>query len=218
MKIIKSFRKTLSLKMDETGKLIVKAPFFANKKTIEDFINKNSWWIEERKNNILKRFKEFKEWEKFYFFWEEYELKFDEENENIYFDGMNFYLHKKYKNKVKEKFIVFYKFEARKYIEKKAVEIAETNELKFVALKITSAKTRWGSCTSKQNLNFTFRLIRAPIKIIDYVIIHELAHLKEMNHSRKFWNLVDSISKSLYPWDYRNYKKWLNENWDKIMY
>jgi predicted metal-dependent hydrolase len=218
MKIIKSFRKTLSMKMDETGKLIVKVPYFVNKKTIEDFINKNKSWIEEKKQNVLERFREFKEWEKFFFFWEEYGLIFDEENNNIYFDGLNFYLHKKHKNIVKEKLIIFYKLEAKKHIEKRAIEIAQINNLKFNTLKITSAKTRWGSCTSKQNVNFSYRLILAPMKTIDYVIIHELAHLKEMNHSKKFWLLVDNMSKSLYPWDYKNYKKWLGENWNKLMY
>jgi predicted metal-dependent hydrolase len=61
MKIIKSFRKTLSMKMDETGKLIVKVPYFVNKKNIEDFINKNKSWIEEKKQNVLEGFREFKE-------------------------------------------------------------------------------------------------------------------------------------------------------------
>jgi predicted metal-dependent hydrolase len=126
-------------------------------------------------------------------------LIFDEENNNIYFDGLNFYLHKKHKNIVKEKLIIFYKLEAKKHIEKRAIEIAQINNLKFNTLKITSAKTRWGSCTSKQNVNFSYRLILAPMKTIDYVIIHELAHLKEMNHSKKFWLLVDNMSKSLYP-------------------
>lgn len=218
MKIIKSFRKTLSMKIDETGKLIVKVPLFANKKTVEDFINRNKAWIEEKKQNVLQRLKEFKEWEKFFFFGEEYELKFDEENEKIYFDGLNFYLHKKHKNIVKQKLIIFYKLEAKKYINKRTKEIAEMNNLKFNSLKITSAKTRWGSCTSKQNVNFSYRIIWAPIKTIDYVIIHELAHLKEMNHSKNFWHLVDTISKSLYPWDYKNYKKWLGDNWNKLMY
>jgi predicted metal-dependent hydrolase len=88
--------------------------------------------------------------------------------------------------------------EAKKYISKRTKEIAEISNLKFNILKITSAKTRWGSCTSKQNVNFSYRIILAPIKTIDYVIIHELAHLKEMNHSKKFWFLVDTISKSLY--------------------
>lgn len=218
MKIIKSFRKTLSMKMDETGKLIVKVPYFVNKKTIEDFISKNKSWIEEKKQNVLERFREFKEWEKFFFFWEEYGLVFDEENNNIYFDGLNFYLHKKHKDKVKEKLVNFYKIEAKKYIEKRAKEIAEISNLRFNTLKITSAKTRWGSCTSKQNVNFSYRLIWAPMKTIDYVIIHELAHLKEMNHSKKFWLLVEDMSKSLYPGDFKNNKKWLSENWNKLMY
>ncbi|MFK7779682.1 MAG: SprT family zinc-dependent metalloprotease [Candidatus Gracilibacteria bacterium] len=206
------------MKIDETGKLIIKAPYFVNKKTINDFVDKNASWVEERKNNLLKRLKNYKEGEKFYFFGDEYELKFDDVNENIYFDGRNFHLHKKNKKIVKEKLIIFYKLEARKYIEKKVLEIAEKNKLKFDTLKITSAKTRWGSCTSKQNVNFTFRLIQAPIKTIDYVIIHELAHLKEMNHSKKFWDLVDTMSKKLYPGDYKIHKKWLNDNGDKLMY
>ncbi len=218
MKIIKSFRKTLSMKMDETGKLIVKAPFFVNKKTIDEFIDKNAKWIETRKNSILMRYKEFKEWEKFYYFWEEYELKFDEENNNMYFDGMNFYLHKKHKAKVREKLVALYKLEAKKYITKKAKEIADKNNLKYKVLKITSAKTRWWSCSSTKNMNFSFRLIQAPIKTIDYVIMHELAHLKVMNHSKKFWDLVDTISKNMYPWDYKNHKKWLNEHWEKLIY
>jgi len=204
--------------MDETGKLIVKAPFFVNKKTIDDFVNKNTAWIEKRKNSILMRYKEFKQWEKFYYFWEEYELKFDEENEKMYFDWMNFYINKKHKNIVKEKLIDFYKKEAKKYIWEKAKEIATKNNLKFKALKITSAKTRWGSCSSTKNMNFSFRLIQAPIKTIDYVIMHELAHLKVMNHSKKFWDFVDTISKSMYSWDYKNHKKWLNDHWEKLIY
>lgn len=204
--------------MDETWKLIVKAPFFVNKKTIDEFIDKNARWIEKRKNSILMRYKDFKEWEKFYYFWEEYELKFDEENEKMYFDGMNFFIHKKHKDKVKEKLIAFYKLEAKKYVTKKAEEIATKNKLKYKALKITSAKSRWGSCSSTKNMNFSFRLIQAPVKTIDYVIIHELAHLKVMNHSKKFWDLVDTISKSIYPWDYKIHKKWLNDHWEKLIY
>jgi hypothetical protein len=69
--------------------------------------------------------------------------------------------------------------------------------LKFENLKINSATTRWGSCNSKKNINFSFRLILAPKTSIDYVIIHELAHLKELNHSEKFWNLVDFYCKEV---------------------
>ena len=112
---------------------------------------------------------------------------------------MTFYLHEKHKKIVKEKLIEFYKIEAKKYISSRALEIAKKNKLKYTTLKITSARTRWGSCTNKRGVNFTYRLIMAPSRIIDYVIIHELAHLKEMNHSKKFWDTVDKMSKNMYP-------------------
>jgi len=216
MKIIKSFRKTLSLSVDKTWKLIVKAPVFTSKKIINNFIEKNKNWIEERKNNVLEKIKNFKEWEKFYFFGEEYELKFCWEYNDIYFDWMNFFLNKNKKSQAKDLFINFYKKEAKKYLQKRLDEISEKYELKYNTLKITSAKTRWGSCTSKKNINFSYRLIMAPIKTIDYVIVHELAHLKQMNHSKKFWDEVDFMMKWLYPWNYKIYQEWLKKNWNNL--
>lgn len=218
MKIIKSFRKSITMKVEKDWIIIIKAPFFTSKKIIDTFLEKNKNWIEERKNEIIKRFREFKEGEKFFFFWEEYEFKFDNKSEKIYFDGLFFYLNKKHKDRLREKFIEFYKYEAKKYIEKRITEISKENNLVFNSFKITSAKTRWGSCTSRKNLNFTYRLIMTPMKTIDYVIIHELAHLVEMNHSKNFWDLVEKMSKKMYPGDYKIHKKWLTDNGNKLMY
>ena len=74
-------------------------------------------------------------------------------------------------------------------------------------LSIRGAKTRWGSCSHKGNLNFNWKLMMVPESVIDYVIIHELAHLKEMNHSRKFWNLV---AEQCPQW--RKHRKWLKDH------
>lgn len=68
-------------------------------------------------------------------------------------------------------------------------------------------KTRWGSCSSKGNLNFNWKLVRMPEEVLDYVVVHELAHRKEMNHSKAFWAIVESVLS-----DYRERRKWLKEN------
>lgn len=61
------------------------------------------------------------------------------------------------------------------------------------AIKINGAKTRWGSCSSKKSLNFSSRLVMAKDDVVDYVVIHELAHITEMNHSSRFWAIVEGI-------------------------
>ncbi|MCI6432428.1 MAG: M48 family metallopeptidase [Oliverpabstia sp.] len=67
-------------------------------------------------------------------------------------------------------------------------------------------KTRWGSCSSKGNLNFNWKLALMPDEILDYVVVHELAHRMEMNHSDKFWKIVENVLP-----DYRERRKWLKE-------
>ena len=78
-------------------------------------------------------------------------------------------------------------------------------DIKSVNLKYNSSN--WGSCSSKSNINLSTRLLFAPQEVIDYVIVHELTHLIEMNHSPKFWNLVKSVMPN-----YKQQEKWLKEN------
>ena len=72
---------------------------------------------------------------------------------------------------------------------------------------IREQKTRWGSCSSKNNLNFNWKLIMAPPPVLDYVVIHELCHLHEFNHSPRFWQLVEAQMP-----EYESWKKWLKNH------
>lgn len=76
---------------------------------------------------------------------------------------------------------------------------------------IRHQKTRWGSCSSKGNLNFNCLLMLAPRDVLEYVIVHELAHRKEMNHSKDFWKIVEEVKP-----DYKKAKRWLKEEGTKL--
>ena len=98
---------------------------------------------------------------------------------------------------------------------KKTEYYARIMNVSYGRITIREQKTRWGSCSSKGNLNFNWRLILAPEEVLNYVVVHELAHRKEMNHSKAFYAIVESVLP-----DYRQSRKWLRENgqrlWDMV--
>jgi hypothetical protein len=79
--------------------------------------------------------------------------------------------------------------------------------LEYGKIFIKDQRTLWASCSGRKNLNFNWRLAAAPPEILDYVVIHELCHLREMNHSKRFWGLVREVCP-----DYKARKKWLKNN------
>ncbi len=83
----------------------------------------------------------------------------------------------------------------------------------YVNITIRDQKTRWGSCSSKGTLSFSWRLMLAPPRVLDYVVLHEICHLKEMNHSAAFWNLVGSVMP-----DYKEYRKWLRDHGSELYF
>jgi len=100
----------------------------------------------------------------------------------------------------------WYRTAAAKLINERADKLSSQMGISYKRVVIRSQKTRWGSCSHKKNLSFNWKLIMAPEPVINYVIIHELIHLKEMNHSKRFWELV-----SQYCPGWREYKKWLKQ-------
>src|ERR1700677_3258085 len=88
-----------------------------------------------------------------------------------------------------------------------ANRIKKQHNLNLTAIKISKSRSKWGSCSSKAVLSFNWRLIFAPIEILEYVIVHEMCHIIQMNHSKKFWVVVENI----YP-NYKAAKSWLKAN------
>lgn len=82
----------------------------------------------------------------------------------------------------------------------------------YQTIRVKNQKSRWGSCSSRQNLNFNWRLLMAPDSVLDYVVVHELCHLREMNHSSAFWSLVASIMP-----DYKKQEEWLKKEAQGIL-
>lgn len=95
---------------------------------------------------------------------------------------------------------------ASRIITRRVAELATLMQVRYGNIHIRQQKTRWGSCSSKGNLNFNWRLVLMPEEVMDYVIIHELCHLRYMNHSKEFWQYVGSVMP-----DYAKWKQWLKE-------
>lgn len=97
--------------------------------------------------------------------------------------------------------------EAMRTIPPKAARYAELIGVRYGRITIRNQRTRWGSCSAKGNLNFNCLLTQVPEDVCDYVIVHELCHRLEMNHSARFWSLVESVLP-----DYKARRKWLRDN------
>lgn len=100
-----------------------------------------------------------------------------------------------------------YRDAAKEYIPKRVDYYHAFTGGRYTKITIRDQKTRWGSCSSNGTLSFSFRLMMAPPRVLDYVVVHELCHLTYMNHSKEFWNMVETILP-----DYKEHRKWLKEN------
>lgn len=200
-------RKSVGIQVLPNAQVKVTIPFFYPKAFVPKILKEKEAWIRAAQQKMLTR-----------------QVKIIDEGHCLYL-GKTFQLaprpgqkelvqigDKLYVASANNKFIKtyltsWYKQEARKIISERVNHYATIASLQFTSIAITSAETRWGSCSSNKTLNFNWKLVMAPIEVIDYVVTHELAHLTELNHSRAFWETV----RKMYPL-YREYRTWLRRN------
>jgi predicted metal-dependent hydrolase len=209
-RLIRSKRRTISLTIDKNGNLLVRAPENLSINSIYQFINKKRAWIIAKKNARLSRpvqVKEYKTGEKFLVFGEEYPLRIVDSKIGVEFNRKEFIMNSEVASHGAVAMELFYKENSKAYYPGRVEMIAKKCGFSYKKVKVSNAFKRWGSCSSKGNINLAWRLLMAPVDVIDYVIVHELAHTIVMNHSPRFWQIVGKVMP-----DYRNKEKWLEEN------
>ena len=212
-KIIRSKRKTLGLQIMPDAGLIVRAPEKTSLETIQKVVHKKLPWILQKQRIVRETYKpplkkEFVNGEGLLYLGELYKLFIVEQaSVPLVFDCKEFLLCCKHLSEAHSLLVSWYRQEALTVISQRLKLYADNAGLKYNGIKITNAEKRWGSCSSKALMNFSWRLIMAPMKVVDYVVVHELVHLRERNHSKKFWQNVRLILPH-----YQEAKLWLSTN------
>ncbi|MBW6465683.1 MAG: M48 family metallopeptidase [Brevefilum sp.] len=210
--IIRTQRKSFGLEITPDGQLIVRAPKSASDAQIKAVIAQKAAWISNARARLAAQYPDrtphtFAPGETFWYLGDQYSLHLvDHQRPLLDLDG-SFHLAQQAHSQAKQIFIAWYREETRHITHKLIVDYTKRFNLKVNRVRITSARTRWGSCSGKGNLNFTYRLCMAPLEVIEYVVVHELAHLKVPNHSRTFWVEVAKM----YP-DYQKQRNWLKQH------
>ncbi|MDR0963482.1 MAG: M48 family metallopeptidase [Clostridium sp.] len=189
-------RKTIALYVRD-DKLEVRAPYQMKQTEIDEFIERKRTWIEKTLARVKEQKQHKLEFEIHYgsripYRGQEY-LVNGVTGWKAYFDNGFYVPLTLTPEDIKHTCIQLYRRLAKRDLTKKAIAYAKIMDVNPASLKINGAKTRWGSCSAKRSLNFSWRLMMADDDVIDYVVVHELAHLKEMNHSPQFWAVVGSV-------------------------
>lgn len=195
--VIYSKRKTISVTVFPGGKVVVRAPLHASPIAVERFLREKAEWIRSAQAKMQQaparaQAHRFEEGELLWYLGAQYPLHLvDKVPGGLGFvKGKGFLLERAQKSRADALLKTFYKRALRMRVEKLVRFYCERDGFKPSAVRITSARTRWGSCSRANALNFSFRLALTPPACVEYVVVHELAHTREHNHSTRFWQLV----------------------------
>jgi len=211
-KLIRSRRKTIGLQITNDARLIVRAPYFASEDLIHKLVSRKGAWIKSKQDHFKERqdkvlVRKFIPGEEFLFLGQGYPLAVAEDLPKAVVLDNALMISQVVLGNAKDHIENWYRVQALEHITQRVEYYAQMARLQYQSIRINDAKTRWGSCGYKDTLNFTWRLIMAPARVVDYVVIHELMHLKQRNHSHKFWAEVACMMP-----DYKQDERWLKKN------
>ena len=216
-RLVRSRRRTLALVIDADGTLTVRAPMKLANSAIQEFLTQKADWVRKTQSKLKARAAQrpshtFETGDSF--LWQGQAIPLTlvpAQRPALQFDGTHFTLAQNAQPNAKRHFENWYKEQARIYLQARLDHFVHLHHFTYRGLRITSARTRWGSCNSKNELAFAWRLLMAPPEVVDYVVVHELAHTVHHNHGPKFWKLVADILPN-----FKVHVRWLKEHGNKL--
>lgn len=211
--LIRRNRKTSSIIVEPDGKVIVIVPKSCSMEKVEKLIQSKLYWIYTKRAefedlNNTKVNRQFRNGQGFLYLGSSYRLEITEDIEqDLKLYRGRFYLRKSKVEDGKKIFKNFYREKGIKKIEEIVNRYKKQMGVNPKNIRIMELKNRWGSCSDEGSLNFNWKCIMAPLTIIDYIVVHELAHIISKNHNEEFWNAIDKVMP-----DYEKRKKWIREN------
>jgi len=210
--LIRTRRKTISITVTQQAAVVVRAPLRAPKAAIAGFIEQKREWILEKRALMLNRARaytprELASGEEFPYLGRKLMLVVTERARHIEACGDMLVFPKARLGGVAAALKRWYINEARRAITPRLEAWEARTGIRCSGIAVTGARKRWGSCSGIGRLSFAWRLVMAPPDVIDYVVVHELAHIEHHDHSKAFWGRVGEIMP-----DYKAKKKWLKEN------
>lgn len=211
--LVRSKRKTIALILHPDGRLEVRAPLHLPQAAILEFVASKTAWIEKHRAHLNEQRgglqqRQFQAGELIHFIGRSYPLYIVRSTTPLVrLETTRFALSASLLPRAAQVLENWYTGQMNLILAVRLQILAEAAGLKPAQVRISRARTRWGSCNSKGVLAFSWRLAMAPLEIIDYVIAHELAHLRHPNHSRAFWQLVARILP-----DYARRRAWLKQH------
>jgi predicted metal-dependent hydrolase len=213
-RLIRSSRRTLALIVELDGSVTVRAPRRTSQKVIEAFVAEKADWIAKKQAQAkqlaaarLELEKNYQPGETHLYLGTAYPLQRPTgDGCQVDFDGDRFALPAGCPDPAAA-FEQWYRRAAQVLLRERVDALAAAHGYTVQRVRITGARTRWGSCSSTGSLNFSWRLVQAPPGVIDYVVIHELVHLEHRNHSKAFWGRVAELQP-----DYGTRRAWLRQH------
>ncbi len=195
--IIRTHRRSLSITITKNAEIIVRAPKKLSMDKIISYINEKEKWITTKQKEIQERLninKNIINYNQLLFLGKKYNIEYVNGLKKIELSSDQLMIPSKYNNEYRIKHIRDWYISNAKIILKDRLEyLANIMQIDYSGLTINNSKNRWGSCDINRNIKLNFRLIMLPHRVIDYVIVHELSHILEFNHSKEFYKIVSMI-------------------------